>query len=156
MFKNIHNPFAFALFLLYKLPSAWFMGLKMVEIEENRCIIGLPFGWRSQNPFRSTYFAAQMAAGEMSTGLLALLKLDRETPGQMSMLVTDIRAEFFKKATERTHFECHDGEKLTETLRIAFETGQPQKITMTSNGYLAGTGDPVSTVWVTWSFKKKF
>jgi hypothetical protein len=154
MLKNIKSPFAFALFLLYKLPSAWFMGLKMVEIEQKRCVIGLPFGWRSQNPFRSTYFAAQMAAGEMSTGLLALTQLEGQPP--MSMLVTEIRAEFFKRATERAHFECEDGEKLAEIIKIALETGQPQKITMTSNGYLAGTGEPISTVWVTWSFKKKF
>ncbi|HND87824.1 MAG TPA: DUF4442 domain-containing protein, partial [Saprospiraceae bacterium] len=67
------------LFLLWKLPAAWFMGIGVQHCEAGRAVVSLPYGWRSQNPFRSAYFAAQCAAGELSTGLLALAALQEQT-----------------------------------------------------------------------------
>ena len=141
------------LFLLWKLPAAWFIGLRLVQVSENQCVIALPISWRSQNPFRSIYFAAQCAAGEMSTGLLALIHLDGQPP--VSMLVTEVNSSYSKKAAGRTHFTCNEGQKMAETIRRAVETGEPQMVRMESIGTLAATGEEVSRVWITWSFRKK-
>lgn len=150
---RLQKPFMLRLFMFKKLPAAWFMGLRLVQVSENQCVIALPYSWRSQNPFRSIYFAAQCAAGEMSTGLLALIHLDGKPA--VSMLVTAVDSSYSKKAAGLTHFTCNEGQKMAEAIRRAVETGEPQTVKMESIGTLAATGEEVSRFWMTWSFRKK-
>src|SRR5215203_1615470 len=70
--KQMTSPFKFRMFLLSKLPSAYFSGVRVKSIDENKCEVTIPFKWFSQNPFRSTYFACLSMAAEMSTGALAM------------------------------------------------------------------------------------
>ena len=65
-----------ALWMWKTLPLAAFAGLRVVRLDEAACAVRLPGGWRTQNPFRSTYFAAQAMAAEMSTGAPALVLLE--------------------------------------------------------------------------------
>ena len=115
-------------------------------------MVRLPYGWRSQNPFRSTYFAAQCAAAELSTGLLALAVLQEQPP--VSMLVTHIEASFFKKADQTLLFTCSDGAALRATVMQAIATGEAQTFQATSVGTLPD-GTEAARVRITWSFKRK-
>ena len=139
-------------FLFYKLPSAWFMGVRVKKVTPEFCEVTLPYQWRSQNPFKSIYFAAQAAAAELSTGALGLLAL--EGRGKVSMLVSHIEMEFTKKATTLTTFTCEQGAEMFETVERAIQTKEPQSITMVSRGVQA-TGELVSITKVTWTFKAK-
>jgi Domain of unknown function (DUF4442) len=149
---NINNPLKMGFFLFYKLPSAWFMGVRLKSASAERCEVTLPYQWRSQNPFKSIYFAAQAAAAELSTGALGLLAL--EGRGKVSMLVSHIEMEFTKKATTLTTFTCEQGAEMFETVERAIQTKEPQSITMVSRGVQA-TGELVSITKVTWTFKAK-
>ena len=140
------------MFLLWKLPAAWFMGIGVRSCDGEKAVVRLPYGWRSQNPFRSTYFAAQCAAGEMSTGVLALTHLQGKPP--VSMLVTRVEAEFLKKASETLLFSCEDGKALEKAIEKALETGEAQVFRATSTGRLPD-GTEAARVWITWSFKGK-
>jgi len=128
------------------------MGISLRSCDGERAVVRLPYRWRSQNPFRSTYFAAQCAAGEFSTGMLALVHLQGKPP--VSMLVTRVEAEFFKKASETLLFTCEDGKALEATIQQALESGEPQVFRATSSGKLPD-GTEAARVWITWSFKKK-
>ena len=64
--KLIKHPFKFQLFMLSKLPSAFFCGVRVVDADENKCSVKVPYKWFSQNPFKSTYFACLSMAAEMS------------------------------------------------------------------------------------------
>jgi len=71
------NPFAFRALLWSKLPLAAFAGLRVMRLDERGAEVKLPAGWKTQNPFGSTYFAAQaMAEGktgaERSDGIASL------------------------------------------------------------------------------------
>ena len=68
MRRQILNPWAMRAWMLQTLPLAWFAGLRVTALTADACTVTVPYGWRSQNPFRSTYFAAQAMAAEMSTG----------------------------------------------------------------------------------------
>ncbi len=138
--------------MFLKLPAAWFMGVRVKSCTTEVCEVKLPYGWRSQNPFRSTYFAAQCAAAEMSTGLMALAHIQGETP--VSMLVTHIEAEFHKKADSTLVFTCKDGALLKEVIQKAIETREGQTFRATSVGTLPD-GQIASKVYVLWSFKVK-
>lgn len=151
-FRRVNNSFLFGLYQFRKLPAAWFMGLRVMYCDERVCTIRLPYGWRSQNPFRSVYFAAQCAAGEMSTGLLALAALQERPP--VSMLVVKIEAEFLKKASAALLFTCEDGALVESAIQQAIDSGQGQTLRLCSTGRLSD-GTEASRIWVTWSFKKK-
>jgi len=146
------TPWKMRFYMFWKLPAAWFMGIGVRSCDGAKAVVRLPYGWRSQNPFRSTYFAAQCAAGEMSTGLLALMHLHGKPP--VSMLVTRIEAEFVKKASDTLLFTCEDGIQIEAAIRQAIETGGPQVFRATSVGRLPD-GTEAARVWLTWSFRKK-
>lgn len=140
------------LYMLVKLPVAWFAGMQVVSCDEHKTVVRLPYGWRSQNPFRSVYFAAQCGAAEMSTGLMALAQLQERPP--MSMLVTKIEAQFFKKASEPILFTCDQGKEIAAAIERALETQEAQQFVATSTGRLPD-GAIASEVKITWSFKTK-
>ena len=56
--SRMTNPLLLKGFMLAKLPLALFAGLRVRELSDHRCVVTVPYGWRSTNPFRSTYFAA--------------------------------------------------------------------------------------------------
>lgn len=150
--RLVNSPLRFRFFLLWKLPAAWFMGIGVRACDTQRAEVRLPYGWRSQNPFRSTYFAAQCAAGELSTGILGLAHLHGKPP--VSMLVTHIEAEFFKKASQTLLFTCEEGAEVERVLEQALASGEAQTLRMLSVGRLPG-GEEAAKVWITWSFKRK-
>ncbi|GEM_PF-2743818 len=70
------------------------------------------------------------------------------------MLVTSMRAEFYKKAAETIIFECHDGKAVRECVDQAISSGEGKTITMISEGKNS-SGELLSKLWIEWSFKKK-
>lgn len=150
---KMRNPFLIRLFLLAKLPLGFMAGLRVKTLDEHRCETTVPYGWRTQNPFRSTYFAAQSMAAELSTGALAMLATD-QAPASVAMLITGMEAEFGKKATATTTFTCEGGDALFAAVSRAIETGEAQAATVETVGRMAN-GVEVSRFRFTWSFKKR-
>lgn len=145
------HPIKFKFFLLAKLPSAYFSGVRVRHIDEEKCKVSVPYKWFSQNPFKSTYFACLSMAAEMSTGALAMAHLYKKNPA-VSMLVIKTESEYFKKATNRTTFTCEDGALIKKTIEEAITNGEPGKITATSIGKNE-QGELVAEFKITWSFK---
>jgi hypothetical protein len=151
--KLTRHPLKFRLFLLSKLPAAYFSGVRVREISEERCVVTVPYKWFTRNPFRSTYFACLSMAAEMSTGTLAMAHLYKRKPA-VSMLVTKVESSYHKKATGRTSFTCEDGSLLAKTIQQSIDSGQPQELRVRSVGKNE-TGELVAEFFVTWSFKAR-
>lgn len=141
------------MYLLYKLPAAFFSGVKVRMITEEKCSTSVPYKWLTQNPFRSTYFASLAMAAEMSTGALALSNVYKRTP-HISMLLTKMEATYFKKATGTIFFVCDQGKEITTVIDEAVETGEAKNIIVKSAGK-NNAGDLVAEFLFTWSFKTK-
>ncbi|MGN7788149.1 DUF4442 domain-containing protein [Niabella sp. 22666] len=152
-FIQLANSPKFQFFLLRKLPSAYFSGVRLRALTENTCEVTVPFKWFSQNPFRSTYFACLAMAAELSTGALAMAHVYKRKPA-VSMLVVKMEAEYFKKATDVTRFICTNGKEFREAITAALETGQPQVLTARSEGKNPA-GELIARFAITWSFKAK-
>lgn len=125
--KLVQRRFAFGLYLFLKLPAAWFSGVRVREISEQRAVVSVPYKWFSQNPFRSTYFACLSMAAEMSTGVLALAQIHNRKPA-VSMLVVGLEAAFFRKATDRSYFLCEDGALFQQAVEEAIATGEARTV----------------------------
>jgi hypothetical protein len=147
------HPLKFRMFLLMKLPSAFFAGVRIRDIDEKHCVVTVPYKWFSQNPFKSTYFACLSMAAEMSTGALAMAHLYKRKPA-VSMLVVKVESEYFKKATGRTTFICEDGEAMLNAIEETTATGEGKIVRAKSVGKNA-EGGVVAEFHITWSFKAK-
>lgn len=147
------HPLKFRMFLLYKLPAAFFSGVRVKEVDENKCAVSIPYKWLTQNPFRSTYFASLSMAAEMSTGVLAMMYLYKRKPA-VSMLVTKMEAQYFKKATGKINFICEQGKELNLIIEEAIQTGVPKEIVVRSVGTNT-KGEKIADFDFTWSFKSR-
>ena len=147
------HPLKFRAFLLMKLPSAFFAGVRVRDIDEKHCVVTVPYKWFSQNPFRSTYFACLSMAAEMSTGALAMAHLYKRNPA-VSMLVVKVESEYFKKAIGRTTFICEDGEAMLNAIEESTATGEGKIVRARSTGKNSD-GEIVTEFYITWSFKAK-
>lgn len=151
--RQATHPILFPLWLLYKLPSALFCGIRVRELSEARCRTRVPFGWRSQNPFQSIYFAAQAMAAELSTGALVMLATGNEE-GSFSTLIVESHSRFGKKASQEVIFTCEAGPEVFAAVAEAKASGQPRTITVETVGRLPD-GAEASRFTYTWSIKRR-
>jgi hypothetical protein len=140
-------------FLLFKLPSAWFCGVRVKEFDENYCKVGVRHKWINQNPFKSMYFAVQNMAAELSTGVLVMQSI-KELKLPISMLVVETQSQFYKKATGFIYFECHDGELAKHTIQKSLKENCGQEIEMKVKAHNKDN-DLVSEFLFKWSVKPK-
>lgn len=140
-------------FLFFKLPSAYWTGVRMKEVSDVKAITTVKHGWKNQNPFKSMYFAVQAMAAELSTGALVMRKIAKSGE-KISMLVANNNSSFTKKATGRIFFTCEDGAVLDDAIKKAIETGEGVTVWMKSIGRNTA-GDQVSVMNFEWTLKVK-
>ena len=139
--------------MFFKLPLAWIGGVRVREMSATSCVVKIRHRWINQNPFKSMFWAAQGMAAEMSTGVLVMKKIS-DSQKKVSMLVTDQRGNFSKKATGLIRFECHDGALIEAAIQKSAETDEGQVVVMKSTGYNK-EGLVVSSFEFEWSLKVK-
>jgi len=151
--KRINNRFFFKQFLLAKLPAAFFAGLKIEAFNEKEATVFVKYKWFNTNPFRSMYFAVLTMAGEMSTGILCMGNIYNHQPA-VSMLVTEQRSIFHKKATGKVLFTCEDGIKIMNAVDEAVTSGNAITVVCYSKG-IDSHNALIAECWITWSFKSR-
>lgn len=140
-------------FVLFKIPSAFFSGVRVTEIKDSSVLVQVKHKWRNQNPFNSMYWAVQGMASELTTGIL-VMKHIAESKRKISMLVTHQEADFFKKATGKITFSCKDGIEIKNAVQKTIETGEGQTVKLISEGFNE-EGIKVSSFMYIWSIRLK-
>lgn len=140
-------------FLFFKLPSAFWCGVRVKSITRQSCTVTVKHRWINQNPFRSMYFAVQAMAAELSTGALVISKI-KESKRDISMLVANNKSNFTKKATGRITFTCTDGDLIEAAIQQTIATGEGQTFWMKSIG-VNQKGEQVSEMNFEWSVRIK-
>ncbi|CAN5508807.1 DUF4442 domain-containing protein [soil metagenome] len=151
--KLVNNSFLFRIYLLKSLPMAYIAGIRVKELSDEKAITTVKFGWLTQNPFRSMYFACQAMAAEMSTGLLVMNAIYNSSPA-VSMLIVENKAIFHKKAIGKITFTCNDGNHIAEMIAKVKQGGEGISSDLKSIG-LDEQGDMVAEFIFTWSLKAK-
>jgi uncharacterized protein DUF4442 len=151
--RRILRPWGFRAYLWARTPLAACAGLRMVSLDESSCTVSLPGGWRTRNPFGSTYFAAQAMAAEMSTGAPALVLVSGAS-ASVALIVREIRAVFTKRIQGRSSFTFSDVAGMQSAVERAARSGESEayvarSIGRTDDGAIAAEFD------VTWSFKRR-
>tara|TARA_R110002049_G_scaffold72395_12_gene186718 strand:- start:2390 stop:2851 length:462 start_codon:yes stop_codon:yes gene_type:complete len=140
-------------FLLFKLPSAFFTGVRLKSITETTCVTTVRHRWINQNPFKSLFWAVQGMTAELSTGAMVMSAI-KESGENISMLVANNKATFTKKARGRIVFTCQDGHLVKDAIEKTIATGDGQTIWMRSEG-VDPDGDVVSKFEFEWTLKLK-
>jgi len=140
-------------FLFFKLPSAFWCGVRVKSIEANQCIVTVKHRWMNQNPFNSMYFAVQAMAAELTTGALVMFQI-KKSGQKISMLVANNKGNFSKKATGIITFVCNDGNLIEQAIQKTIETGEGQTFWMKSIG-TNEKGEQVSEMDFEWSVRLK-
>ncbi|MGB3144529.1 MAG: DUF4442 domain-containing protein [Maribacter sp.] len=143
----------FNTFSFFKLPAAWWCGVRLRDIDQNRAIVTVTHRWINQNPFKSMFWAVQGMAAELSTGAMMIDQIE-QTGKKISMLVANNNANFSKKATGKITFTCEDGHLIKEALDKTIATGDGQAIWMKSVG-VNEDGVVVSTFNFEWTVRLK-
>lgn len=139
--------------MLFKLPLAYFGGVRVISLSETIAIVKIKHQWINQNPFKSIFWAAQGMAAEMSTGILIMQEI-RNSNSKVSMLVTHQESDFSKKATGKILFTCNEGELVKKTIEKSIKTNEGQTVILTSIG-VNESGVVVSNFRFQWSLKIK-
>ncbi|WP_047547578.1 DUF4442 domain-containing protein [Psychroserpens sp. Hel_I_66] len=140
-------------FLLFKLPSAYFCGVRTKLLNDTTCVVSVKHRWLNQNPFNSMFWAVQGMAAELTTGALVMSKI-RTSGKKISMLVANNNASFTKKATGRITFTCNEGQLIDNTIEKAISTGEGQTVWLNSKG-INNEGVQVSDFNFEWTLKVK-
>ena len=140
-------------FMFFKLPSAFWCGVRAKSISPEKCVASVKHRWFNQNPFNSMYFAVQAMAAEFTTGALVMIQI-KKSGENISMLVANNKANFSKKAIGRITFSCSDGNLIEEAIKNTITTGEGQTIWLKSIG-IDEKDDQVSEMDFEWSIRLK-
>ncbi len=132
---------------------AFLAGLHVQEFTQSSAVVTVTYRYLTKNPFRSIYFAVLSMAAELSTGVLAFAYVYQQ-PVKVSMLVVNMQAQFYKKATGTIQFICNDGAAIQLAITNAIQTGESVIVICRSSG-VNRQGELVANFEFTWSFKRK-
>jgi hypothetical protein len=99
------------------------------------------------------YWATQGMASELATGILLMQEI-AASDEKISLLVTDQKGTFKKKAKGKITFSADKTLALCEGLQKAISTGEGQQVVLHSKG-IDESGAVVSVFEYQWSVKRK-
>lgn len=140
-------------FMLFKLPLGYLSGMRVKELDNQKCVVTIKHRWMNQNPFNSMFWAAQGMAAEMSTGVLVMQAIENSKK-KVSMLVTHQDGNFFKKATGKIVFTCNNGNEIKDAIEKSAVTKEGQVVNLVAVG-VNSDGVVVSNFTFQWSLKVK-
>ena len=140
-------------YTFFKLPAAFWSGVRVKSISAETCIVSVKLGWFNQNPFKSMYFAVQAMAAEFTTGALVMFHI-KASEQNISMLVAQNKAVFTKKATGKISFTCNQGKEIADCIEKSIQTNEGQTIWLTSIG-VNESGEQVSEMQFQWTIKTR-
>jgi hypothetical protein len=151
--RRLLNPFFFKAYLLYRLPLAACSGMRLLRLDDEGCAVRLPGGWRTRNPFGSTYFAAQTMAAEMATGAVAML-LVRSTAPSLAFILREVRGGFLKRIQGPSNYTFSDVAGMRAVIERALASGESETFTARVQAS-SGSAEAASEFEITWSFKRR-
>lgn len=151
--KSLQGWARFRAFTVLSMPSAAFVGLRLVRADDEVCVTSIPGGWRSQNPFKTMYWAAQGMAAELATGVHPFA-FSRASPNGIRMFVVGTEATFVKRAKGKIFFTCEDIPAARAAIEETLASGESIDLDMRAVGR-DKSGDVVSEWVFKWNFRAR-
>ena len=140
-------------YTFFKLPSVWWCGIRVKEINAQICRAAVQLRWFNQNPFQSIFWAVQGMAAELTTGMLLVREIEKCNK-KVSFLVVNNKANFSKKARGRIVFQCNQGKIAAEAIASLSPENKTRTLWLSSTG-VDEQGDQVSHFEFEWTLLLK-
>ena len=149
-----------AMFRLWSLQNVfllWLVRVKIVELNENRCVVRIPLNWITRRrDIHAMYLGTLCMGADVAAGLIAF-NLVAQRKARVNFIFKDIRGSFLKRAESDVVFTNNDGPLIQDLVQRALESDERHEATVHVTASVpAKLGDePVATFELTLSVKKK-
>jgi hypothetical protein len=150
---RLRSPIQMAAFTAAKMPLGFAAGLRVDAVDRASCRVSLPGGWRTQNPFGSTYWAAQGMAAELATGLHPFV-FTNAAPVPVRMILAACEGSFSRQCKGRGTFTFDQAGQLEAAVNETLRTGEQVLCPVLAIGH-DPEGAEVSKWTFTWSFRAR-
>ena len=141
-------------FIEHKVPMMSYAGVEIIEVDNEHCVIKIPFKKETQNHLNSMYFGALAIGADGAGGLIALYQI-MQTGKEISLVFKEFTAKFLRRPEADVYFTCREGLAVNKLIKQTIDTGKrvnmPVKIIATTPSV---SGDePVAEFLLTLSLK---
>ena len=106
-----------------RIPMILFAGPRVLELDDERCAVKIPLGYRTRNHLGSMYLGALLVGADLA-GALHALRLIAGRHRKVRPVFKDVRAEFLKRADGDVVFRCGDGARVRQAMEDAAASGE--------------------------------
>ncbi len=143
-------------FGFFKVPLIFFIRPQVICLDDEKCIIKVPFKRRVKNHLGSVYFGGLAIAAECAGGI-AVMKEINDSGQKISLVFKDFHAEFLKRVEGDAYFACNDMDEIkafVKEVSISNERKQlPFKVIATCPSKFGN--EPMAEFTVTVSLKRR-
>lgn len=154
--RSLRDNLFLKVFAWLKVPLIAWVGARVVELDERRCVIRIPLKRRTKNHLDSLYFAVLCVGADVAGGLMAMRRIQASSR-PVDLIFKEFSAEFHKRAEGATCFTCEDGPTIDamidETLRTGERVHRPVTVVATVPSKLGD--EAVATFRLTLSVKSR-
>ncbi len=129
------------LFGLFKIPMIGFVGPKIIEFNEHRIIVKVPYKRRTLNHLKSVYLGALVVGADLVAGFHAFY-MARERDLNISLVFKNFNAEFIKRPMSEVFFVCEEGQNVNAMIERSIESGERQTQDIYIKAYTNYPEDP--------------
>ena len=144
------------LFGLLKIPMIWFIKPKVMELDDQKCVVKVDLSRKTKNHLNSMYFGVLCAAADIAGGLVAMNHIDKSGK-RIALSFKDFHADFHKRAEGDTIFTNTQGPEIEKFVQEVIDSGErmnmPVHVIATCPDKLGD--EPVATFTLTLSLKVK-
>ena len=116
------------LFSFVRIPLIFFCCPKVMAMNQERCEVLIPLGWRTRNHWGSMYFGALAIGADLAAGVYAMWRIE-ESKAQVSLVFKDFKASFLKRPMDDVIFVCTEAAKIDAQIKAVI--AQKTRITET-------------------------
>ncbi len=144
------------LFGFFQVPMIFWIGPKVIRLDESECHIEIKLNRRTKNHLNSMYFGVLSAGADIAGGLIAM-KCIEDSHKKVALSFKDFHADFLKRAEGDTIFINSQGQEIKkfvdEVVRSGERMNMPLEILAFTPKY--STTEPVAKFILTLSLKVK-
>ena len=143
-------------FAFTKIPMIYYTKPSVVELNEERCIIKIPFLRKNRNHQGSMYFGVLSVGADLAGGIIAM-KIIQKSRKNVSLLFKNISGDFLSRVESDAYFICNDGPAISKAVQETIATKERVNLPVTINvkTSLNGGDEPLAKFILTLSLKDK-
>jgi len=141
------NTETLAAYIRKEIPVTNFCDFTIIQLDDEKSIIEIPFTQNTKNHVGSMYFAALAMGADLAAGLFAMHYIDQS--GQNIVLVfKDFQANFLRRAEKNAWFTCSDKDNVAALIEKAVSSGEREDLKV---NVVAHANDDPNEVFMTGS-----